>query len=128
MKNISEILLYFFCVAATVCYTSCRKETAIKNDYPPIANAGRDTAIDLPDNVAYLNGGGSTDPDDNITDYQWTKISGPSTCTIRNSNLSHAKATDLEKGVYRFELTVTDAGRIVQQRYCYGDCERRPGI
>ena len=54
---------------------------------PPVANAGADQTITLPANAVTLNGNGSTDPENNITGYAWTKISGPSSFTIATGNL-----------------------------------------
>jgi hypothetical protein len=44
--------------------------------HPPIANAGADQIITLPTNAVNLDGSASTDPENNITSYAWTKISG----------------------------------------------------
>jgi len=79
-------------------------------NHPPVANAGNDTTITLPANTANLDGSKSTDPDNNITTYQWTKISGPSSFNIANSNAAQTQVTNLVEGVYQFELKVTDAG------------------
>ena len=76
---------------------------------PPIANAGSDQTINLPANT-FLDGRGSTDPDNNITNYVWTKISGPSSFTITNTNVVQTQVTNLVQGIYQFELKVTDAG------------------
>ncbi len=80
------------------------------NNRPPIADAGNDTTIILPVNSIILNGSGSTDPDNNITGYAWTKISGPSSFNIVNANAVQTQVTNLVEGVYLFELKVTDAG------------------
>jgi hypothetical protein len=76
---------------------------------PPVANAGPDQIINLPTNTVNVNGSASTDPDNNITGYVWTKISGPS-CSISNANAVQTQVTNLIEGVYKFELKVTDAG------------------
>ena len=77
---------------------------------PPVANAGADQTITLPTNTITLNGSTSTDPDNNITAYAWTKISGPSSLNIANANAVQTQATNLLQGTYKFELKVTDAG------------------
>src|SRR5215203_2835594 len=77
---------------------------------PPIANAGPDQTIILPTNSINLDGSGSTDPDNNITSYVWTKISGPLILTITNVNIVQTNVTNLVQGSYQFELKVTDAG------------------
>jgi hypothetical protein len=77
---------------------------------PPVADAGIDQTITLPTNSITVDGSGSTDPDNNITNYQWTKISGPSSFNIGNANTVTTKVNNLVEGVYQFELKVTDAG------------------
>src|SRR4030095_7286643 len=61
------------------------------------------------EDTVYLNGSFSTDPDNNIISYQWTKVAGPASFTIANANSVTTRATGLVEGVYRFELKVTDA-------------------
>jgi hypothetical protein len=77
---------------------------------PPAANAGADQIISLPTNTVDLDGSGSTDPDNNISSYAWTKISGPSSFNIANANAVQTQVNNLVQGVYQFELKVTDAG------------------
>ena len=77
---------------------------------PPVANAGPDQEIILPANATTLNGGGSKDPDNNITNYEWTKISGPVSFNILNATNAQPQITNLVEGTYLFELKVTDAG------------------
>jgi len=76
---------------------------------PPIAHAGNDTTILLPANTFRLNGSLSSDPDNNITGYLWTKVSGPSSYLMDRSDSVHAQVTNATEGVYFFELLVTDA-------------------
>ena len=73
----------------------------------PVANAGSNKTITLPVNMLSLAGSG-TDVDGTITNYLWTKISGPSSGTINNANSDSATMYNLSEGVYQFELTVTD--------------------
>ncbi len=79
---------------------------------PPIANAGPDQSITLPVNTANLNGSSSSDPNNNITTYAWTKIVGPSPFNIINPNAVQTQVTNLVQGTYQFELKVTDAGAL----------------
>src|SRR5690606_19065351 len=74
---------------------------------PPTANAGTDKSITLPTNNVTLSGIG-TDEDGTITSYKWTKISGPASYNIVNSNAAETEIKNLVQGVYEFELTVTD--------------------
>ncbi|MEJ7627738.1 MAG: T9SS type A sorting domain-containing protein, partial [Ferruginibacter sp.] len=48
------------------------------------------------------------DPDGTITNYQWTKISGPTAGSITNPTSAIATATGLVQGTYNFQLEVTD--------------------
>src|SRR4030095_6473374 len=79
---------------------------------PPVANAGADQTITLPTNTVNLDGSASTDPDNNIAGYAWTKISGPLSFNIANTNSSITQLTNLLQGIYQFELKVTDAGNL----------------
>ncbi|MES2648242.1 MAG: hypothetical protein V4717_15300 [Bacteroidota bacterium] len=77
---------------------------------PPVAKAGSDTTIILPVNSMMLDGSNSSDPDNNISSYAWTKIAGPSAFNITSNNSVQAQVINLSEGVYQFELKVTDAG------------------
>src|SRR5688500_17239450 len=81
-----------------------------QSNQPPIANAGADRTITLPTDTVALDGSGSTDPDNNISNYSWTKISGPSSFNITNANAAQTQVTNLAEGVYKFVLKITDAG------------------
>ncbi|MFN8250507.1 MAG: tandem-95 repeat protein [Ferruginibacter sp.] len=73
---------------------------------PPVANAGPDQTITLPDNTVTLNGSGR-DVDGTVVAYRWKQISGPADKLLSpNTPLSVLK--DLIAGTYVFELTVTD--------------------
>ncbi|XP_055539334.1 dyslexia-associated protein KIAA0319-like protein [Wyeomyia smithii] len=74
---------------------------------PPVANAGSNYTVVLPQNWAILNGTSSKD-DMKITSWNWRQISGPSTALMLNGNSSLANATSLTIGEYIFELTVGD--------------------
>ena len=89
-------------------------------DDQPVANAGPDRRISLHE-VATLDGSGSTDPDSDELDYSWSPVrnpSGRSNPVLVEDNLSDPDSVRPEffptgrggkqKGVYRFELTVSD--------------------
>ena len=84
-------------------------DAVLTNNHPPIANAGTDQIISLPTNTVSLDGSASTDPENNISSYQWTKISGPSSFNIVNANAVQTQLTNLAQGIYQFELGVFDA-------------------
>lgn len=76
----------------------------------PVASAGPDREITLPANSASLDGSGSSDPDNNISKYEWTKVSGPASFNIVNGSSASTEVNGLTEGIYEFKLTVTDAG------------------
>jgi hypothetical protein len=84
---------------------------AVVTSSPPIANAGSDQTITLPTNTVTLTGSGS-ESGGTIMSYAWTEVSGPSTPTFGSADQSQTTAGGLVAGVYRFELTVTDANGV----------------
>jgi hypothetical protein len=85
---------------------SCSKDPGENRN--PVAIAGEDAIVVLPENSIVLNGSDSYDPDGYITFYEWTKISGPDAYSIRNSKADCANISGLQQGVYTFQLMVTD--------------------
>ncbi|MBX2925309.1 MAG: T9SS type A sorting domain-containing protein [Chitinophagaceae bacterium] len=75
---------------------------------PPVANAGASQTITLPVNTVTLNGNASTAPSGSISNYAWTKISGPAQGSIQEAGSAITEVTDLVEGVYVFQLSVTD--------------------
>lgn len=73
----------------------------------PLANAGNDTAFNLPTNSTTLKATG-TDSDGTISSYSWVKVSGPSSGTITSPTSASTSVTGLAQGVYKFSVTVTD--------------------
>ena len=78
-----------------------------KPNQVPEANAGNDLQITLPTNSVRLSGSG-VDPDGQIASYRWSSVSGPKEFTILSPTRSLTTVNSLVKGVYNFELTVTD--------------------
>src|SRR6186997_304939 len=114
MNTILKIAAYIFLPCAVI-FSSCKKETscescATKSNKPPIAVAGLDQAITLPIDSVSLDGRSSSDPDGSISNYLWTKISGPVSSNIIKPSDSITKAKSLVLGSYLFELKVTDNG------------------
>lgn len=91
-------------------YTWLLSHTNKRNSTPsnkaPVANAGGDKTVTLPNNSITLQGSG-TDSDGSIVSYQWTKVSGPSV-TLSDANKASLKLTKLVAGTYVFCLTVKD--------------------
>jgi hypothetical protein len=77
---------------------------------PPVACIVQNEVITLPVNSVLLDGSCSGDPNNNITRFEWTKISGPSSFTFANVNGTQTQVSSLVEGVYLFRLQVTDAG------------------
>jgi poly(3-hydroxybutyrate) depolymerase/lysophospholipase L1-like esterase len=75
---------------------------------PPLANAGDSIIITLPVNSCSLHGSNSTDPDNEILNYNWTKISGPLQYSIDNISIADPVLSSLVAGIYKFKLTVID--------------------
>ena len=93
---------------------ACRKEYScedcLEKNKPPIANAGKDTALLLPANSITLDGTASSDPEGAALSFLWTTISAPGSYAINDSTAAITVANDLLRGTYQFELMVTDTG------------------
>ena len=89
---------------------SCKKAEIINK--PPVANAGPDQTIVKPRNFVRIDGSLSHDPDGKIVSYQWTTISGPTSPSMWNFDANPKpevkNVSNLEEGVYLFELLTTD--------------------
>ncbi len=75
---------------------------------PPVAYAGKDVFIYVPESSATLIGTG-TDPDGQVVSFSWKQISGPKATTISGANTNKITVSGLTViGFYAFKLTVTD--------------------
>ncbi len=92
--------------ASSTVTVTVNEEVASRNQLP-VANAGNDLVITLPDDEVLLSGSGS-DPDGTIIAKEWRKVSGPSAYTIVEPGAFVTNVTGLVLGTYSFELTVTD--------------------
>ncbi|MBL7664315.1 MAG: dienelactone hydrolase family protein [Bacteriovoracaceae bacterium] len=72
----------------------------------PVANAGSDRTIQLPENSIVLNGSAS-DSDGAIASYAWSKISGPNV-SLSGQNSANLSLSNLVEGNYVFRLTASD--------------------
>ena len=79
---------------------------------PPVADAGSDQTVAAGTQVT-LDGSGSADPDDGITEYMWTQPEGPavklSDAGVMNPTFLAPEVTP-DNAKLSFELTVKDAG------------------
>lgn len=74
----------------------------------PVADAGTNQTITLPNNTIQLDGSGSFDPDGSSLSYQWAKKSGPTSFSFSNAKGALTDVSGLVEGTYIFTLTVTD--------------------
>ena len=74
----------------------------------PIANAGADVIISLPENSVKLNGVASFDPDGTLVSYKWSKVQGPKEYSLATPDSVSTLVTNLVEGIYIFQLSVTD--------------------
>lgn len=94
---------------------------------PPVAVAGPNVTISLPQTWVEVDASASTD-DNKIMNFKWEQIEGPSTVTFENANASKTNVTGLTKGLYLFKVSVTDDNNNVasdkiyitvnQSKYC----------
>lgn len=81
----------------------------------PNANAGADISIAIPATSSILNGSASNDPDGNIVNYLWSKLSGPAQGTIASPSSVTTNVSNLTIGTYKFILVVTDNGGLTDR-------------
>jgi poly(3-hydroxybutyrate) depolymerase len=72
----------------------------------PVANAGPDQALTLPNHSATLSGSAS-DADGTIAAHAWSQVSGPA-ATLSGASTATLSVSGLAAGVSTFRLTVTD--------------------
>lgn len=70
------------------------------------AFAGGDKLVFLPNNKTQLSGGYSTNIPASLK-FLWRKITGPGNFTIETPDSLSTKLSNLSKGIYSFELTIT---------------------
>src|SRR4029434_10596428 len=96
------IITHLLIVSLTILIiVSCKKEKSCegcKENKPPIAIAGPEQVITLPTDSISLDGSASNDPDGTISEWLWTKISGPASFNIVHANDSVTKVTNLVAG------------------------------
>jgi Tol biopolymer transport system component len=107
----SKIFLGLTIILIVIQSLSCKKETSCEgckeSNEPPIAIAGPDQVITLPTDSVSLDGSSSSDPDGTISEWLWKKISGPA-FNFNSTAQASITVKNLIKGVYQFELKVTD--------------------
>lgn len=72
----------------------------------PIADAGPNQIIVLPNTSASLDASASSNPGGGALNYQWTQVYGPSAANPANANASITNLSNLQQGVYKYRLAV----------------------
>ena len=72
----------------------------------PIADAGVNVLVQLPNSSTGLDGSNSSDPNNGNLSFEWTQVYGPSTLTFTDSKTTKPKVNGLVEGVYLIKLTV----------------------
>ncbi len=72
----------------------------------PIVDAGQDILLILPDNETSIIGNAkSTDPDESISSYEWSQLSGPQSNFVASQQI--LQVTNLTAGRYTYRLTAS---------------------
>ncbi|XP_028857927.1 low-density lipoprotein receptor-related protein 11 [Denticeps clupeoides] len=85
-----------------------REDASVQDmDEPPRSDAGQDVVVQLPTDWAVLDGRDSID-DHGVVRYDWTLVKGDPALKMKVTHPGLLKISGLEKGVYIFQLAVTD--------------------
>ncbi|KAG5899774.1 hypothetical protein JTB14_006109 [Gonioctena quinquepunctata] len=85
---------------------------------PPVAKAGENITISLPQTWVVVDASNSTD-DNKIITFKWEQVEGPSTVTFLDANATKTNVTGLTKGVYCLKVSVTDENKNVANDKVY---------
>lgn len=85
---------------------------------PPVAEAGDNITISLPQTWVLLNSNQSKD-DNKIESFKWEQVQGSSQAVFVNPNSSITNVTGLTKGSYTFKVYVTDDNKNVANDLVY---------
>lgn len=75
---------------------------------PPVANAGDNVVVVLPNTTGVLDGSLSTDADTPVLNYSWEQVYGPTTIIFSDFTVVSPNISNLEAGIYKCKLTVDD--------------------
>lgn len=106
-----EAGLYTFRLTATddrgsVASDDVQVTVVVKENVPPVADAGPNVVLAVPANSAVIQGAG-TDSDGTIVSYKWTQYGG-APALLSGSETPLLSVTGLVEGKYYFRLTVED--------------------
>jgi len=122
ISGLSNQTYYFAIRAFNSCGNASEYSTEIirpeqTNNVVPSAHAGFDQNIQAGSTVL-LDGSGSSDPENQISSYQWLQTEGPSVI-LEGSGSAEAQFTAPEQDVtLQFQLTVTDQGDLTSSDVC----------
>jgi endoglucanase Acf2 len=75
---------------------------------PPVAHAGSNVLVVLPETTAQLDGSLSSDPTNDPLTFSWQQLYGPSIAVFDDNTLEIPTLSNLQEGIYKFKLTVSD--------------------
>jgi endoglucanase Acf2 len=75
---------------------------------PPVAHAGSNVTVVLPTTTAQLDGSGTENPGAATLTYEWMQVYGPSIIEFSDVNAVSPGISNLEDGIYKCKLTVSD--------------------
>ncbi len=81
---------------------------------PLIAKAGANRTVEIPATTTQLDGTQSAIPNPGATSYVWTQLFGPSTVNFTNNQSLTTQISNLEAGIYKFELTLTEGSTVAK--------------
>ncbi len=74
----------------------------------PIADAGENTLVQLPESTVVLDGSKSSIPGGGTLAFEWSQVYGPVRVTLNNSSLAKPTVSGLKEGIYLFKLRVSN--------------------
>ncbi len=83
-----------------------KTQTTNPNNQPPTVTVSGPGTLTLPTNYTTIQATAS-DPDGQIYNYTWSKISGPS-ASLSNTDKARLTVTNMVAGTYKFEISVMD--------------------
>lgn len=75
---------------------------------PPVAHAGNNVSVIMPETTATLDGSLSNDPEGQPITYEWEQMYGPSMINFIDNTAVTPEVSNLVEGVYKCRLTVSD--------------------